>query len=448
MNFASLTSFVCLASASINIWGPRSLKSYYTTRSLEYSVANFGFVPYGRTVYGTVVKAHPIDACTPLMDFALEQDSPGPLIALVERGTCHFAQKVLNAQRAGASMVLIGDSLEEDVEQIILYENNRELVNEIAIPSLLIPKRDAENFLNVIDSASIAEPITLAVDFALTPARHTSRMRLFLQVDSAVSFDALLAASLRAPEFGGQMKLQTFYKIFDRGTREQGAKSCLKGKYCVVQESEGPQEGLAEATQRQLCLLHGAPKQFAEFARTFRADCFNAAEDPVPGLAQCSALAMDKALPKEAAKQVEECAAGEKGLKLLKANVESTSWDVLSISPLVYINDHLYRGSGGDSEHLMVAFCASFERAPAVCERIGRFEEYKALRALPLSKFVFLCSLIALFVMAWAVSAFYFIYREKMKATYNDELNTRVARAIGKYMNRGADSYAEFRHVV
>ena len=129
MVVAVLSLLLTSAGASINIWGPRSLKSYYTTRSLEYSVANFGFVPYGRTVYGTVVKAHPIDACSPLVDFNPDQDAPGPLIALVERGSCHFAQKVLNAQRAGASMVFIGDSREENVEQIILFEDNRELIS-------------------------------------------------------------------------------------------------------------------------------------------------------------------------------------------------------------------------------------------------------------------------------------------------------------------------------
>lgn len=443
-----VSSFLCLVRAGINIWGPRSLKSYYTTRTLDSSIANFGVVPYGRTIYGTVVKAHPIDACTPLMDFNLDSENPGPLIALIERGTCHFAQKVLNAQRAGAAMVLIGDSTEENVEQIILFENNHELVSEITIPSLLIPKKDAENFLNVINSPSIAEPVTLAVDFSLTPSHRNSRMKLFLQVDSAASFDALIAASGYAEQFGAQMKLQVFYKVFKANSRESGPRSCVRGEYCVVQESAGAQADLIDAAQRQLCLLRESPKQFADFARAFRADCFDATDAPVPALAKCSSRAMSRSLPAEGLTQVEACATGEGGLKLLKANLEGSHWDLLSISPLIYINDHLYRGASVDPEHLMTAFCGSFERAPAACERIGRFEEYKALRALPLRKFIFLCSLVALFIAAWAVSAFYFIYREKMKAVYATELNGRVARAISKYMNRGADGYAEFRHAV
>ena len=444
-DYLGFAGLLCLAGASINIWGPRSLKSYYATRKLDYSVANFGFVPYGRTVYGTVVKAHPLDACSPLRDFNPDQDSPGPLIALVERGSCHFAQKVLNAQRAGASMVLIGDSMEENVREVILFEEDRSLVSEITVPSLLIPKKDAQTFLDVIDSPSIAEPITLAVDFSLTGARRTSRLRVFLQPDSAVAFDALLAAAFHAPEFGAQMKLQTFYRVFEGKAKQAGPANCLKGRYCVVPEPRQSAQGLLVATQQQLCLLHEQPAKFLDFAKAYRADCF-AGDEATPDLARCTAHAMRGAVGEAAARQAADCAAGEKGAQLLQANVDSTIWDVLEVTPLVYINNHLYRGN--DSEHLMTAFCASFEQPPTVCERIGRLDEYRALRALPFAKFVFICSLTALFLAAWALSAFYFLYREKMKATYTQELNSRVAKAIGKYAGRGAEGYAQFRHAV
>lgn len=39
------------------------------------------------------------------------------MILFVKRGGCHYAEKVLNAQKMGASFVIVGDTVEdEDVE--------------------------------------------------------------------------------------------------------------------------------------------------------------------------------------------------------------------------------------------------------------------------------------------------------------------------------------------
>lgn len=435
----------------MNIWGPRSLKSYYADRNLEYNIASFGVVPYGRTIYGTVVKAHPLDACTPLADFALDPESPGPAIALVERGSCHFAQKVLNAQLAGAVLVLIGDSITESVDQVILYEGNEELVKKITIPSLLVSKREAENFLNVLNSPTPTEPITLAVDFVLTARRSTSRMKLFLQIDSAASFEALTAASAYSKALGEQMQLLLFYRLYDSApTDADHTVVCRKGKtrFCITQDSPVPQEGLSEETVRHLCLLHTSPKDFTAFGREFRRGCFDGQGAPVSDLAQCSASTMKSLLHASTVQQVDSCLEGPKADVVIENNLDSTRWDVLDISPLIYINDFLYKGNGGDFENVMSAFCSSFEHMPAACELANRFDSYSALRAVPLSRFVFLTLLLATLGVGLCVSLFYFVYHRRIKATYDSELSTRVARAISKYVSRGGDSYAEFKQSV
>ena len=57
---------------------------------MQYSIANFGQVPYGHSVYGTVFKASPIDGCTDMKPLPWDK-SFGTLIVYVERGNCHFA---------------------------------------------------------------------------------------------------------------------------------------------------------------------------------------------------------------------------------------------------------------------------------------------------------------------------------------------------------------------
>ncbi|CAM9783206.1 unnamed protein product, partial [Ectocarpus fasciculatus] len=52
-----------------------------------------------------LVRAKPRDGCVPLQN-AMDEGA----IALVERGTCNFTQKVLHAQMAGASAVVVTDT--------------------------------------------------------------------------------------------------------------------------------------------------------------------------------------------------------------------------------------------------------------------------------------------------------------------------------------------------
>jgi len=81
---------------SIHIWEPNSLKKHYQTEIFSYVIMNFGLVPYGHTIYGTVFKANPYDACDELQPLPWDH-SLGVLIVMVHRNGCNFADKVLNA---------------------------------------------------------------------------------------------------------------------------------------------------------------------------------------------------------------------------------------------------------------------------------------------------------------------------------------------------------------
>lgn len=80
----------------IHIWEPPSLKQIYSKKQMQYSIANFGSVPYGHSIYGTIFRATPLDGCTDLRPISWDQSSGTPILYM-ERGNCHFAQKVLQA---------------------------------------------------------------------------------------------------------------------------------------------------------------------------------------------------------------------------------------------------------------------------------------------------------------------------------------------------------------
>jgi hypothetical protein len=125
-----ILAFVSFTSAEIDIWGPSQLKNLYKTKTSQYSIANFGTVPYGHTIIGTVKKAVPFDGCSPLKSIQ-NTNEEGALILMVVRGSCHFAEKVINAQKIGASMVVIVDNHDEDVHSVMPVERGRNTLNKV-----------------------------------------------------------------------------------------------------------------------------------------------------------------------------------------------------------------------------------------------------------------------------------------------------------------------------
>ena len=91
---------------------------------MQYVIMNFGIVPYGHSIYGTVFKANPYDACDDLKPLPWDNNS-GTLILMVHRNGCNFATKVLNAQKIGAGFVLISDNNSENVHRIFPIERTK-----------------------------------------------------------------------------------------------------------------------------------------------------------------------------------------------------------------------------------------------------------------------------------------------------------------------------------
>jgi hypothetical protein len=116
--------------SEIDIWSPPELKSLYKNKVFEYSIANFGTVPYGHSIIGTVKKSVPFDGCKKMSSIRNTNDE-GALILLIMRGGCHFADKVINAQKIGAKMVIILDNLTEDVHSIMPVERGKNLLNKV-----------------------------------------------------------------------------------------------------------------------------------------------------------------------------------------------------------------------------------------------------------------------------------------------------------------------------
>ena len=136
--------------------------------------ANFGPPVTKEGFSGAIVEvndgsANPTRACQPLMNF------PDGAIALVDRGTCTFVQKVTNAQNAGAVAVIIAN--DTDAAPTALTGT----APDITIPSAMISRFDGQRIRaglpatgTLLDNpdSNFYSPLSISGRFITDPTAH------------------------------------------------------------------------------------------------------------------------------------------------------------------------------------------------------------------------------------------------------------------------------------
>jgi hypothetical protein len=130
------------------------------------ATADFGPALDKTGVTGNVVVAAPADGCT-----ALTTPIAGG-IALIDRGTCNFSLKVLNAQKAGASAAIIANNRDGTAIEPMGAGDG---AKQVKIPSVMISQNDGAE-LKTIPSANATER-----ELAVLP----------LQLDAALDSDTI-----------------------------------------------------------------------------------------------------------------------------------------------------------------------------------------------------------------------------------------------------------------
>lgn len=436
--------------ADINIWEPASLRSIYKSKTLDYTIANFGTVPYGHSVYGTVFKATPLDGCKELSPLKWDKNS-GTLIVYVERGNCHFAQKVEMAQKIGAGLVIIGDTDNEDVSKILPVEKTVELMDKIHIPSILISKSDADNFRNLlVNQQDDHQMLTLAMHFPLVKAYSVSNMKMILQVDDFRSYDAILNLDIYYDTFKDSMSLTIHYKVFKNMPIMLDSENCISNSntYCVL--SGHPLHKnlkLLDETLRQMCLFDRNFKEFVSYLSVGRRSCFDKQGEIVLDFANCMNKVYQAAVSANTRDQIATCLnpKSEKAIELFDSNDDNIKYYLINFSPIVFINGYIFKGNYDDSNHLMEAFCSSFEIAPDSCNKLGIFKQYQDFSSPGLFKFMIMTLLACLSIAAAAITIFYFFFRKRLTSNFDSELSSKINQAMAKYYSEKNDDYRGIR---
>lgn len=83
---ASIKEIEAGQSLSLQIVEPKYIAELYQNHSLDYTIANFGKIPYDRQLVGHLHTAIPYDGCRPIDN---NKDTKAPVL-LVQRGNCTF----------------------------------------------------------------------------------------------------------------------------------------------------------------------------------------------------------------------------------------------------------------------------------------------------------------------------------------------------------------------
>ena len=104
---------------------------------------------------------------------------------LLDRGNCSFVTKVRNAERAGASLVVVIDDRQEDIKNVIMGDDGTG--TGIRIPSMLIGKDSGKvlkDFAVTSDSKA-----TLSAEFVLANPNNYAEVELWYSSNNVLALD-------------------------------------------------------------------------------------------------------------------------------------------------------------------------------------------------------------------------------------------------------------------
>jgi len=484
---------------SMVILGPEKLREEFAHQNyqVEISVANYGYVPYGGSITGSLKTANNLigeKGCgDPDVDNAqgtINNPTDDNVIVMTQRGDCFFVTKTLNVQNIGGSVAMIVDDKDEENTKIIMTGES-DLVH---IPSILIKRYVGEIFADFM-SQNPGEEIDLFISFPIPHPDDRVEYDIYMLSTNIEIMQFLKEFSQYNTEFDKSTLMTPHYVIYTcPQCHKEGFKNsyvdCISGgRYCAPDpDNEGLYTGFDVVMEnlRQLCIYETAKdkvihREWWDYVTTFYDDCM------APDLEEyhkthiktfkdfsqkCSDAVMKKVGIDSAA--VEQCvnqsfqpvAVEKDGYGMNKNSVmESEARQQLAAGvyyhPLVRINEKNIRGDI-TVDLVMNALCGGFDHLPQVCPDYWNQENLNRVDSNPIEtttkEHVFdnpglSASTIILIVLGCIVFALVLLFciKRKMALDMNRQINDELHHVVSQYQSLGDDKFdkkAEKRSLV
>eukprot|EP01016_Furgasonia_blochmanni_P054645 TRINITY_DN9029_c0_g1_i4.p1 TRINITY_DN9029_c0_g1~~TRINITY_DN9029_c0_g1_i4.p1 ORF type:complete len:391 (-),score=68.50 TRINITY_DN9029_c0_g1_i4:513-1685(-) len=139
--------YVHCKAGSLKILSPDALVKELgaAAEDVDFTLANFGEAPYGKTLLGEIILSQPKDSCQLQEGFLSRMSTNHMKIVMADRGNCTFVTKAHNAQMSGASVLLIVNNQDPfELGQIVMVDDNSGQSSNLRIPTVMINGREGD----------------------------------------------------------------------------------------------------------------------------------------------------------------------------------------------------------------------------------------------------------------------------------------------------------------
>lgn len=433
-----LTLVLGSALASVTVMAPATLRAKYDQAKFDQRISSFGKVPYGHTIVGVAKTPFPIDACAD--STTVSYTGTEPLILIVQRGTCSFLQKVVNAQKLKAAAVLIVNDFNKTLDYIVPFSGENEAAN-IRIPSSLI-NYDEGSYL-ISDLHYQDTEVILAIGYEIKTAEK-AEVVFRMKTNDFTLFETIFALQSMYPALTPLVNLAPALDIYP-GTATQANKDCLKDYVACTDsrpEATEKKDKLLFEMLRQACILVASdnkPDNWRTYASEFYNNCLVKPGDSkqgsyVPDLEKCSKGILEKSLPslveahKKCMSAIGEADALDPKSALANYLRINTDYQLMVTSPIdqsVMINGQVMYGEVSTTS-VLKEICAGLIHKPEECTKIDKTDKIIVNQT---GKFTLAMAIIFFLKMvlvgAIIVVGFYLCYKIKLKKDFAKMLNSK-----------------------
>ena len=275
--------------SQLTVLNPYDLAEKFTNKQIDIEYGKIGllndFYVRGQLYMDNITEQK--DACAPLNGMNLRKKENSLYeenfkIILAYQGSCSFSQKARNAQNVGASMIIIINTENTPLNDIIFNEDSY----DIKIPVAFINNNDGKIIDNFINSNPSLKVI-VEVNFSPRSAKNFVDFKLFFSSSEPRAYLLLESMEKYIDNYGDQVHFIPYYTVHQNPYYvEESPKSninCLsRGKYCYFpKETTIIQEGQKILLEdiRQKCMYklskEKSIKFYYEYMKTFYKNCIN-----------------------------------------------------------------------------------------------------------------------------------------------------------------------------
>ena len=152
-------------------------------------------------------------------------------IVIARRGECTFVNKVRNAERSGASLLVVVDNHKENVTNVIMGDDGTG--TGIRIPAMLIGKTEGEM---LIEFAKQKKGATLSAEFAVREKSNHVEMEFWYTSNNQRALDFIKEFDKYAHKLKGYVTIKPRFVTWNCEvcTDEYKKEECFSdGKYCA-----------------------------------------------------------------------------------------------------------------------------------------------------------------------------------------------------------------------